>query len=192
MENTTTTIGIADQNPASSLATPQNHATNSFSLFEILLMVGVLGILGAFIYIGRKLQILDDLKETTKKVKYNLKVIADFLISNSVFNPKELESYSPLKLTELGMQKVQNSGFEKIFNEHKDKFFNFIESEEAKTKYDVEIASIKSISALFYKDFFGPLKNYFYDNPEIDENQTKITLGVYLRDEYLKEHTDID
>lgn len=103
MENLpTTTTSAVLQEPAGGLTTPQNQTTNGFSLFEVLLMVGVLGILGAFVYIGRKLQTLDDLKETMKKVKYNLKVIADFLISDGNFDPKELESYSPLKLTDLG------------------------------------------------------------------------------------------
>ena len=46
---------------------------------QIVLLVGVPVIAGCLIYIGRKLQILDDLNGTVEKIKYYVKGIADFL-----------------------------------------------------------------------------------------------------------------
>ncbi len=160
-------------------------------IVKIILIVGIPTMVAACIYIGRKLQILDDLKGTLKTVKYNLKVVADYLIQETDFSHSDLESYSPLKLTDIGKKRIRDIGFDKIFEEHKQDFFDFINSEKAKTKYDVEVSAIKSLSALFYKDYFNLLKEYLYNKPEIDERQLRVTLGVFVRDEYFKAHPEI-
>jgi len=51
------------------------------SVFEIISSVGVATVLGAFIYIGRKLQTLDNLHVTTTKIKTNVKVISGYVTS---------------------------------------------------------------------------------------------------------------
>ena len=69
----------------------------------IVVSIGVPVLLGAAILVGRKLQILDDLKTTVNKIKVNIKVVSDFLTRNNTnFNPSELQAYSPLKLTPCG------------------------------------------------------------------------------------------
>ena len=153
-------------------------------------MIGIASIFSCLIYIGRKLQILDDLKATLKKVKYNLKIVADYLIQETDFNHGDLKTYSPIALTESGRKRISDVGFDEIFKEHKQDFFDFIISEKAVTKYDIEISAIKSLSALLYKEYFNPLKEYLYDNPNVDDKQLKLTLGIYVRDEYFKAHPE--
>ncbi len=163
----------------------------SFSLYQIISTIGIGAVLAAFIYIGKKLQVLDDLTKATHKIKLNVKVVSDFLTrNNSNFNSSELQSYSPLNLTQEGNALIEKIGFDDIFEAYKSDFFICIQNENPKLKYDVEIASIKSISMLYDKEYMNPLKVFFYNNPQRNIQDTAPTLGVYVRDKYLKEHLE--
>jgi hypothetical protein len=162
------------------------------TLVNIIITIGVAAVVGGLIYIGRKLQILDDLKITTDRIKANVKVVSDFLTrDNKNFNPTELQAYSPLRLTPEGEDFIKKTGFDKIFSENKADFFRCIEGEKPKLKYDVEIAAIKSISMLYDKEYMNFLKVLFYNTPSRSMENTAPTLGVYLRDKYLAVHPEI-
>ncbi len=147
----------------------------------------------ALIYIGRRLQILDELKKTSETIKHNVKVVSDFLTkkSNLYFDPSELKNYSPLTLTPQGNEFIAKLGFNNVFREHKLDFFNFIDEEKPKLKYDVELAAIKSINLLSDKPYMEFLKVFFYNAPNRNMDNTAPTLGVYVRDKYLEEHPEI-
>jgi hypothetical protein len=162
------------------------------TLINIIITIGVAAVVVGLIYIGRKLQILDDLKITTDKIKINIKAVSDFLIrSNKNFNPRELQTYSSLRLTPEGEIFIKKIGFDKIFGEHKSDFFRCIDNEKPKLKYDVEMAAIKSIALLYDKEYMNFLKVLFYNTPSRSMENTAPTLGVYLRDKYLTAHSDI-
>jgi hypothetical protein len=162
------------------------------SAYEIISIIGIAAVLGAFLYIGRKLQVLDDLEKTTSKIKVNVKVISDYLTTSNVdFNHSELQAYSPLKLTKKGEELIVALGFDNVFEKHKDDFCRFIDEQEPKLKYDVENAAIKSIALLQSKDYMDFLKVYFYNNPDRNINNVAPTLGVYVRDKYLEKHPEI-
>ena len=162
------------------------------SLLDIIITIGVASTIGGLVYIGRKLQILDDLKLVTDKVKGNLKVISDFLIrDNKNFNSSELQVLSPFTLTAEGNNFIKKIGFQNVFGENKEEFFRWIESEKPKLKYDVETAAIKSIAILYDKEYMNFLKVFFYNNPKRSMENTAPTLGVYVRDKYLSEHPEI-
>ena len=162
------------------------------TFINIVIAIGIPAIVAALIYIGRKLQILDDLQKTIDRMKLNLKVIGDFLTRNhSEFNPTELQGYSPLHLTEEGKRFIHNIGFTGIFSKQKADFFACIDNEQPKLKYDVEAAAIKSIYTLSDRDYMAFLKEYFYNNPTRNLGNTAPTFGVYVRDKYLEEHPDI-
>lgn len=160
-------------------------------LQKIMILCGIPAILGAFIYIGRKLQVLDELKQTNEKIKFNLKVVSDTLVSCDVvaFDHTILQSYSPLNLTEKGLQLIEEVGFAKVFSEHKVDFFQMISIDSPQSAYDVELASMKSIISLFDKEYFAPVKAYMYNNPEKNNlRQMAYYLGVYVRDAYFNEY----
>lgn len=162
------------------------------SFIDVIVFIGVSSVILGLIYIGRKLQILDDLKITTHKIKGNVKVIGDFLArDNKNFNVTELQAYSPLKLTEVGEKFIDTVGFKDVFEKNKTDFFQCIEGEKPKLKYDVEIASIKSISMLYDKEYMNFLKVLFYNQPSRSMENTAPTLGIYIRDKYLAEHPEI-
>lgn len=159
---------------------------------DIILSIGVLGILGAFLYIGKKLQVLEDLHQTTHKIKTNVKVISDYLTSEeNNFDHSELQTYSPYQLTEKGKKLIADIGFDNIFEKHKKDFFDCINSQDPKLKYDVEKLAIKAVSTLYNKDYMSFLKVYFYNNPKRTIKNTAPTLGIYVRDKYLAEHPEI-
>ena len=111
--------------------------------------------------------------------------------SDSQFDPKELQGYSPLQLTADGKKLIRDIGFDKVFQEHHEDFCGYIDDEEPKLKYDVELAAIKSISALADKDYMQFLKVYFYNHPSRNMQNVAPTLGVYIRDKYLEKHPEI-
>lgn len=163
-----------------------------YTLLNIITLIGIPVIIAGLIYIGRKLQILDDLQKTTNKIKTNIKIVSDFLVKNaSNFDPSELQSYSPVTLTDVGKSFVKKIGFENVFEKHKQDFFQCIDSDDPKLKYDVELAAIKSVNSLYEKDYMDFLKVFFYNNPKRNIGNTAPTLGVYIRDKYLKEHPEI-
>ncbi len=66
------------------------------NFLNIITTIGVASVVVGLLYIGRKLQILDDLKSVTDKIKLNIKVVSDFLTRNNAnFNHSELQAYSP-------------------------------------------------------------------------------------------------
>ena len=146
-----------------------------------------------FVYIGRKLQILDDIKGTIDKMKHNVKIIADFLTKKEPdFDNSKLKNYSPLQLTDEGLEFVMSLGFDKVFKNHQKDFFDFISEETPQVKYDVELSAIKSINFLLDKSFMNFLKTYMYNHPEKRLERMAPTLGVYIRDHYLAEHPEIN
>jgi hypothetical protein len=162
-------------------------------ILQGLSLVGIAVVCGWLVSIGRQLQVLDDVKTTTEKIKYNVKVVSDYLIKHGggKFNSAELRNYSPLQLTENGLAFVKNIGFEKVFEENRAEFFACIDGEHPKLKYDVESAAVKSIFLLNDKPFMNFLKVYLYNNPTRTLDDVSQTLGVYIRDKYLEGHPEI-
>lgn len=155
--------------------------------------IGIPIIAGALLYIGKQLHILSELKKTSDTIKHNVKVISDFLAKKSSFHfdTSELKNYSPLSLTPEGNQFITKLGFNNVFSEHKADFFNYIVEQNPALKYDVELSAIKSITFLADKPYMEFLKVFFYNTPNRNMGNTAPTLGVYVRDEYLKEHPEI-
>jgi len=157
----------------------------------IVTVVGIPSIVVCLVYIGRKLQILDTLSATIEKMKCNLNAACNHMIKNLQFDPAELQTYSPVSLTEGGRDFIKKIGFDNVFEENKDDFLNFIDSEKPKLKYDVEASAIKSIAVLYDKGYMSFLKVFFYNNPKRNLDNTSPTLGVYVRDKYLEKHPEI-
>lgn len=156
------------------------------------ILIGIPAIVGVLIRTGRKLQILATLETTVEKIKVNVKVISDYLTKHqSEFDPKELRVYSPIQLTDVGRKFITEIGFDNVFEKNKDDFLCFVEKENPRLKYDVELAAIKSIHINSQKEYMSFLKVFFYNNPTRTMDNTAPTLGVYVRDKYLAQHPEI-
>lgn len=160
--------------------------------FQILMSIGIVSILGICIHIGKKLQILDHLKSTSEKTKTNLDVVCRYLIKHHTeFDSSELQTFSPVRLTEKGEQAIKELGFDNVFEKYKKDFFDAIDKNNPKLKYDVENSAINTIFTLSEKPYMEFLKVFFYNNPKRNLKNTAPTLGVYIRDKYLAEHPEI-
>lgn len=154
--------------------------------------MGLAATLGGFIYVGRKLQILDDLKRTVDIIEHNLKVVTDHLIKfDKNFDHTELKAYSPYALTAKGKKLIKDLGFDNIVHQHRREFYGCIDGHEPVLKYDVEKAAIKTIHGLFDETYMQSLKVWLYNHPDRDITNLAPTLGVYLRDTYLADHPEI-
>ncbi len=92
----------------------------------------------------------------------------------------------------IGRKLIKDLGFGKVFDEHKRDFYACVDQDSPKQKYDVELAAIKSISILLNKPYMSFHKEFFYNNPNRNLQNTAPTLGVYVRDQYLAEHSTIE
>jgi len=59
---------------------------------QIVLIVGLPAIIAAAIYIGRKLQILDNLQESSEKIKHNLALCSHALIKKNFLDGSKLRN----------------------------------------------------------------------------------------------------
>jgi hypothetical protein len=110
----------------------------------IIVSLGVPAIVGALIFIGKKLHTLEIVEEAIGKIKHNMKIMGDYLTRHhNKFNPTELKAFSPLQLTEQGTKLIKEIGFDNVFEKNKTDFFAFVDSEHPKLKNDVEVASTK-------------------------------------------------
>lgn len=79
-------------------------------LNAIIITIGIPTIIGALIFIGKKLHLLESLEGDTQKIKHNMKVVSDYLTRHHIeFNPAELRATSPLQLTDAGKDFVKLS-----------------------------------------------------------------------------------
>lgn len=162
---------------------------------NLITYIGIPAIIGGVIWLGRKLiwigkqlQVLNDMQSSLNKIKHNLKVVCDSLIKSDInFDHEKLQSYSPLGLTEKGSEFIKEVKFDEIFAQNKDSFYEFISSENPKTLYDIEVASIKAVFVLFDEDYFFPVKDYLYKNPTAKKNQVMQVLGIFVRDNYMED-----
>ncbi len=124
MKNSSTTFQIGQIQPIEQ--TPQG-TTTSIPLFEVISIIGIVSVLGAFIYIGRKLQVLDSVDKCVEKIKINMNVISTYLTRyHTKFDPDELQTFSPFQLTDDGKQFIKTVGFDNVFETHKSDFFDLV------------------------------------------------------------------
>lgn len=153
------------------------------------LVLGLLMIAGIFYIrfsIGRKLG----------KVKDNVLIIITHL-STSVANRGKLDTnliqiMSPMYITPQGHESLASSGFKAIFDapQHRAQFISYLESQNPRTKLDVESFAIVSFATFLERDFMNPIKAYLFNNPNARESYQTLA-GLYIRDEYLKDHPEI-
>lgn len=157
------------------------------------LVLAVLIIAGdAFIYFTINKDI-KKINRTLEKVKLNIKAISTFLTTDRPrFDISIIEAMSPLNIKEKGYQILEESGFKAMMSdpEKRAKILACVADQNPTTKLDVEKTSIVFFATLLENEFMNPIKSYLYEHP--DNREVFPTLaGLYIRDEYLKDHLEI-
>lgn len=166
---------------------------------KIIIIIGIPSIIGGCIYIGRKLQILDDLKEDVNnldklsKCSTNAIVEIQTHLSGKGFAINHTLAYSansPIQLTDYGEMLMKESGFTDIIKnqEKRDYLVKLVKDKNPTTNYDIQDYSMNTMKELAQKNdtVVVPLKEYAFKEGltlEIILNSA----GIVLRDEVMKE-----
>lgn len=154
---------------------------------------------GFFIYLiiwlvilGRKFQILDDLKDSVGKIWDKLEGHTQRLTKLDGM----IESHSPRTLAEKGNRLLEQSGLKNAVDNHLDELLNFIKEKQPKSLLDIENQSFSSISDSQDKDWMTPVKDFIYNNPKFENTDLNIDViifigGIYLRDKYLEKYPEL-
>ena len=150
---------------------------------------GGLTIIVGLVLVGRRLQILDDLKETCDKL-----VTKATSIDNRVSNIEGrlgigfTSPGSPVRLTPKGMQLLNESGAKAIVDneDNKKEILNGICLEsKPKTAYDVQEKTKQTIKGMSDNKMFIPLKDYVFAQGTSLEILLDI-VAIYFRDTALE------
>jgi hypothetical protein len=127
-------------------------------------------------------------------VKHNITSIIYSLISKDILDKESqglMKSMSPTVLTEKGLELMDKSGFVKIVDEQRKDIFSSIEQSKPQTKYDVERTALQTVFTLFERDYFKTVKDYLFNNPNVDNNSWLKAASIYVRDKYLEANPHI-
>ncbi|MFY9484022.1 MAG: hypothetical protein WAP74_00150 [Patescibacteria group bacterium] len=153
-------------------------------------LVGVIGliitIVGVAMGIGKKLQVLADLKTDFKELRTDVRDLIGRMAKMEGKLEGVASSASPLQPTELGVKYIKDSGLEKILDDKKEHLFGQLENMLPPNypEYDVQEAARRLMLSLKDELFIRPVKDYaFKEGKEIE-----VILGVgalWLRDDFL-------
>lgn len=166
-------------------------------ILKIIAGVGIPTIVIALIYIGRKFQILDDLKEGFKNITDKIEKIGKE-VSEVDSRVSKIEGKlfgvaigaSPIKLTPLGQEVLQNSGIIEILKPRTQPLINKLKEQKLQTAYDVQLGLVKNIFTVegleLTKEEENKLKDYAF-NKGITLNDVLYAAAIYFRDIALQE-----
>lgn len=152
---------------------------------EVVFTVGIPIIIGVFIYIGRKLQILDTLERDIGNIKEKIEGHSCDIAGMKV---KVYGSPgSPMKPTEAGEKLLEESGFNCAYPIFKEKIFKILDSLNTRTLYDAEKNSITALQELSEDEGFDKMKNYAVNHPDESLKLIFRVASWNIRDDYAKE-----
>lgn len=163
---------------------------------KIIAGIGIPTIVIALIYIGRKFQILDDLKDGFKNIGDKIERIGKE-VSEVDSRVSKIEGKlfgvaigaSPIKLTPLGQEVLQNSGILVILKPKTQFLITKIKEQKPQTAYDVQeltknIFTIENLELSQEEE--NKLKNYAFTKG-ITLNDVLYASAIYFRDVALQE-----
>ena len=161
---------------------------------QIIVIVGVPTIIGACIYIGRKLQILDTLDNTLRtEITPDIKNVRERLITvetriDVLWKDKYAPASSPRQLNEKGQEILDKSGIKTIIDEKREKLTEIVKALNPKNAYDAENAILITVADLpkHCPDILDRLKDgAFKTGADIDT--LSLVGSIYLRNLIFKE-----
>ncbi len=142
----------------------------------IIVGIGIPTIIGATIYIGKKLQILDDLAP----IRERFAVIESRV--NDLWQDRVAPAHSPRQLNERGNSILEKSGIKEIVDSKKETLLGIIRKKGATNPYDAEaiILSVMADLPNHCPDVIEKLKTGAF-NSGASMNDVLLVGGIYLR-----------
>ena len=137
-------------------------------------------------------------KESLKKIYDMLGNISLTLAAKFPESVDKLSmAHSPRQLTELGKKLYLESGAENMLAQNMAFFISAINKEEIKTALDVENKSFNILLSSSNEDMFNDVKTWIYNHPVFESvnvtlNDICFVAGLELRNEYLKQHPEVE
>ncbi len=147
---------------------------------------GVIVALGWVHVLGRKFQIIDDLKTGLSEIKQDIKILIDRISKLEGAITGIVRKASPLSSTEVGAWYIKESGLEKILEERKDWLLQNIRHSlpQNYTDYDVQETARRVLLSLKDDLMMRPVKEFAFQNAL--EVGTILGAGaLWLRDDFL-------
>lgn len=156
-------------------------------------IIGGLVVIGGWLlFLGRKSQVIDDLKEGFQKIQSNIAQITNAIVeiqthlSGRGFDIRyglAITHQSPMSLTEYGEQLMRESGFYQIAEQNKRLLVDLVKGKNPKTNYDVQELSYQVLKELATQNdpIAVPIKNYAYEKGLALDFLLQ-TAGIVLRD----------
>lgn len=139
--------------------------------------IGIPAIIGAALYLGRKLQILDDLTGVRDRFAVVESRVGD------MWADRAAPAHSPRKLNAYGIKILNESGIKEIIDEKKSTLLDIVKKKDIKNAYDAEQAVLLTVEKLpeHCPDIVDKLKNgAFKTGANLDT--VLLVGGIYLRD----------
>lgn len=156
----------------------------------VVVALGLPTVLGAFLYIGRKLQLLDNLKnEIDDNIRPDLKDVRERLATWEGKTAGLYQSQSPISLTEQGRKYLQKSGLKAFIDENKEGLMQQVQHEQTmQSPYDVQQIAFEFFDELDLPDSLEKRTKNFAFNHGISMDALRRIGGIYFRDICLAEH----
>lgn len=150
-------------------------------ILDIITGIGIPTIVIALIYIGRKLQVLDDLDKTVKSIYERFIKVEERV--DTLWKDEVAPAHSPRKLNNYGNKILTESGIKEIIEEKREKLLELVKNSGAKNAYDVEREVLSVVEHLpeHCPDVVERLKNGAF---KTGASVATVLLvgGLYLRD----------
>ena len=154
---------------------------------QLVILFGVPTIFVVLIYIGRKLQILDDVKKSADATQKEVKGI-DRMVNiiktkmDILWSERVAPSGSPMQLNERGQKILKESGIKEIVDERFDELLNKIKEKNPSNAYQVQENSKKVVYKLKDdRDLIPKLEMSAYE-AGVDIDTILLVGAIYLRD----------
>lgn len=156
----------------------------------LVVALGLPTVLGAFLYIGRKLQALETLKkEVDDNIRPDLKDVRERLATWEGKSAGLYQAQSPISLTEQGRAYLRDSGLKDFIDENTDGLMQQVEHEQTvQTPYDVQQVAFEFFDELDLPDSLEKRAKNFAFNHGVSMDALRRIGGIYFRDLCLAEH----
>lgn len=151
---------------------------------SIVVTLGIPTTIGALIYIGRKLQVLDTVEhEIDQNVRPDLKDLQTRLSQLEGKTDNMFKANSPVKLTPKGAKALEESGLKDFIDENTDQLLEACEVNDSfTTPYDVQESVFSFFDAFdFPEDVENKLKNYAFNQGTSMDVMRRVG-ALYFRD----------
>ncbi len=157
------------------------------NIINIICAIGVPAIVVCLIYIGRKLQKLDDVDDKLKNVDSKVIDIDKLTLLtkekvDTLWNERFAISNSPMQLNERGEMILDKSGIKEIIDKHLDELFIKVKEKNPENAYQVQERSNKVVYKLENKQGILPILENGAYKTGVDIDTVLAVGGLYLRD----------